>query len=674
MRVVRAERVDERVVVEQTVAVEVHGITFADQFERRPVGAEVDFTIEGSGEPIRIFTTRPDTLFGVTFMSLAASHPLIEKIATPERKDEVARFAAKVKSESKGARGPEEAEKEGVFTGAYCINPLTGDRVPVYAANFVLMEYGTGAVMAVPAHDQRDFEFAQKYGIAIKPVIEPAKDADAETKQRYADFTANKAAFTDHGVMVNSGSFNGLSTEAGIKKIGETLAAKKLGGFVTNYRIRDWGLSRQRYWGCPIPVIHCACCGIVPVPENQLPVTLPEDIEFMPTGQSPLESHKPFTNVACPKCKSSARRETDTMDTFVDSSWYFVRYCDAKNTKSIADKAKVEHWMPVDQYIGGSEHAILHLIYARFINKVLRDIGISNCDEPFARMYTQGMICRESIMIPSENSRYISHEEFAEAQKQNKYTDDMLVRRVEKMSKSAKNGVDPTILVDKFGADTVRGYTLFMGPAEAESVWDDAGVIGVHKFIKRWWDAQQTWIGRLDGAKEGPCDGAAKELRRLSHLFIEKTEREYSGGFGFNTCIAKAMEFVNFLRDNAEKFGDSHGSRFAVKEALETLALCMAPITPHVSEELWAQLGHKTAVAQSPWPQHKPELTVQDEIEIAVQVNGKTRASMKVSKNASQAEMEQIAKSDPAVARHIEGKSVRKVILVPGRLLNIVVG
>ena len=640
----------------------------------RSHGVDIVFKadIGGSQHDLGVYTTRADTLFGVTFVAIAAEHPLINEIVASSPKGaEVQAFVDKVLAMDAYDREAA-ANKEGIDTGLKAVHPLTGDEVPIYVGNYVLM-YGTGAVMAVPAHDQRDFEFAKKYDLPIKAVIEVAADADDETKAQYADFKNDKCGFVGHGVMSNSAEFDGLNTKEGIQKVGETLAEKDLGGFTTNYRIRDWGLSRQRYWGAPIPVVHCPDCEIVPVPEDQLPVMLPEDIEFDPTGVSPLISHPQFTKTTCPKCgRADARRETDTMDTFVDSSWYFVRYCDANNSAELAERAKVDRWMPVDQYIGGAEHAILHLIYARFIHKIMRDIGLVKSDEPFMRLFTQGMICKEAVSVTAENHRYITRDELDAARKEGRYAENEIQRRVCKMSKSAKNGVDPETMMESYGADTVRAYTLFMGPAEADSVWDDSGLIGVQKFIKRWWDVQQHWLDKLESASEGECSAAGKGLRRLSHLFVEKTAKEYAGNFGFNTVISKAMETVNFMRENASELEASAGDIYATKEALEVLALCMAPITPHVAEELWAQLGSGKPVVQTQWPEFRKELTVQDEVEIALQVNGKVRDRIVVSKSADKGELEKIAKASTEVQRFIEGKNIRKVIVVPGRNVNIV--
>jgi leucyl-tRNA synthetase len=640
--------------------------------------AQVAFKVSlgGKDEDLAVFTTRADTLFGVTFLAIAPEHPLMGRIvAESKNAAEVRAFVDRIAALEAEDR-QKTTVKEGVDTGIRARHPFTGEMVPVFVANYVLM-YGTGAVMAVPAHDQRDFEFAQQKHLPIKRVIEPGTESGPDAETLNAALLNNEAAFTERGTLTASAEFSGLSSSAAITHIGAALAQKHLGGPTVNYRLRDWGLSRQRYWGCPIPVVHCPSCGMVPVPESQLPVRLPDDVAFMPTGKSPLDAHPAFAKTTCPKCsRADARRDTDTMDTFVDSSWYFLRYCDPNNTKHIADPALAKRWMPVDQYIGGSEHAILHLIYARFINRVLRDLGISPVGEPFRRLFTQGMIQKEAIRVKSEGYRFISADELETGRKQGKYPESDIVRELRKMSKSQLNVVDPEYIVDKYGADTLRAYVMFIGPADSDAVWDDSALAGVAKFMRRWWDAQQALLpaatGGLGPVTEGACTKASKGLRRLSHLYIEKTAHEYSEGFTFNTCIAKAMELLNYIREHEAALTATPADRFAAREALETMALCTAPIAPHICDELWNQLGHTGSCAEAAWPAFRPELTKLDEIEIAVQVNGKVRGTVTLSATASQDDVVAAARANPGVAKYLENVTVRKVIFVPGKICNIV--
>jgi leucyl-tRNA synthetase len=517
----------------------------------RSEGVEINFSAKlTDGEhSLPVFTTRADTVFGVTYVALAPEHPLVERIIAQSDAKTAKRlreFVAEVlmMAEQDRAGG---TEKEGVKTSFTAVNPLNGEEVPIFVANYVLM-YGTGAVMAVPAHDERDHEFAKEYRLPIKQVIEP--ETTPETKaHRVSDgavpsINVQEAAFTEPGVLINSGKYDAMTTADAIKQIGTDLKAANKGGSRVNYKLRDWGISRQRYWGCPIPIVHCETCGIVPVPEDQLPVVLPDDVDFLPTGQSPLTLHADFKQTTCPKCgRKDARRDTDTMDTFVDSSWYFLRYTDPNNAEKVFDRAKCHRWSPVDLYIGGREHAILHLIYARFFTKFMHDIGLIDFDEPFNRMYAHGLIQGESIKISTDDmNRYVTPDELRELKKSGKVKDDEVSRRFEKMSKSKKNGADPTELMTQYGADAVRLTILFLGPGDADSLWDSNGIKGPYNFLRRWHDATLAAAPMVEDLPPLPADTvyspAARKLRASTHGLIDKVTREFEGRYAFNTAIA----------------------------------------------------------------------------------------------------------------------------------------
>lgn len=596
-------------------------------------GCEIDFPVEGRSTIIRVFTTRQDTLFGATFMSLAPEHPLAMEITTEERRNEVVSFIDKVKRTDKQKRTADEMEKEGVFTGAYCINPVTGRRMPVYLANFVLPEYGTGAVMAVPTHDQRDFEFARTYGLPLQVVIQP----EGET----LDPQTMTAAYTEEGFLVNSGEFNGLASVEAKERIADYLEKQGIGKKTVTYRLRDWGISRQRYWGNPIPIIYCDRCGVVPVPEKDLPVLLPMDAVFSGEGGNPLAKISSFTTVACPLCGASARRETDTMDTFVESSWYFLRYCCPRFEDGPLDRAETEYWMSVDQYIGGIEHAVLHLLYARFFTKALRDLGYVNIDEPFENLLTQGMVIKDGA----------------------------------KMSKSKGNVVDPNALIETFGADTARLFSLFASPPERDLDWSDQGVEGSFRFLNRVWKMAYELAPLVRNAgsiDESSLSGEGGALRRVVHKTIKKVGDDIEERFHFNTAIAAIMELVNSIY----AFGEKKNPVFApvVKEALESVILLLAPFVPHIAEELWEGLGHEGGLDGASWPVHDPAAIVEEEVTVVVQVNGKLRGKVIVGVGASEEDVRTAALADEKVRAHTEGKQVRKMIYVPGKLLNIVVG
>jgi len=667
----------------------------------RSEGVNIDFTIElragasGSGplkppgeadanvqrEKLGVFTTRADTVFGVTYVAIAPEHPLVErilKLVDARTHKRITEFVKETLSMTEQDRASGD-EKEGVATGMFAVNPLSGEKIPVFVANYVLM-YGTGAVMAVPAHDERDHEFAREYRLPMKQVIQPVPGSDDEVNVK-------EEAYTAQGVLIESGAYTGATSAEAIARIGADLAAKNSGGPVVNFKLRDWGISRQRYWGCPIPMIHCAKCGVVPVPEKDLPVMLPDDVDFLPTGRSPLTLHPSFQNVKCPNCGADARRDTDTMDTFVDSSWYFLRYTDARNEEQIFDPQKAARWAPVDLYVGGREHAILHLIYARFFTKFLHDIGLIDFDEPFSRLYSHGLIQGESRrVVTDEMDRYVSEDELERLTAAGKVEPGQVVRRIEKMSKSKLNGTDPTQLVAQYGADAVRLTILFMGPAEADSVWDDDGIKGPYNFLRRWHDLALSSAPLVEDLPQmGPdatINAAAKKLRFAAHSLVEKATGEFEGRFALNTVIAKGMELVNEIRafitgENltgpCKGAGDpTLGSRWALGEAFDILARTMAPFAPHTAEEVWHALGGKQSVLETPWPKHDPAALVLDEIELPVQVNGKVRGTIKLPATADKPTMERLALENENVKKFVEGKAIQKLIVVPGKIINVV--
>jgi len=598
----------------------------------KSIGCEIDFPLEGQSGAIKVFTTRQDTVFGATFMSLAPEHPLARQLATPDRIGEVEAFIEKIKKTDRIRRTADDFEKEGVFTGSFCVNPLTKARMPVYLANFVLTDYGTGAVMAVPTHDQRDFEFARKYSLPLSVVIQPEGESlDAATMQ---------AAFTEVGQLVNSGRFDGLRSDAAKEVIADYLEQEGIGKKTVNFRLRDWGISRQRYWGDPIPVIYCDTCGVVPVPEKDLPVRLPMDVEFSGEGGSPLAKLDSFVKCACPLCGKPARRETDTMDTFVESSWYFLRYCCPDFQNGPLDRARVDYWMSVDQYIGGIEHAVLHLLYARFFTKVLRDLGYISCDEPFSNLLTQGMVIKDGA----------------------------------KMSKSKGNVVDPNALIERYGADTARLFSLFAAPPEKDLDWSDQGVDGSFRFLNRMWKLVHD---RLDLVKNAPALDVAtlaaeeRTLRRAVHKTIKKVTEDIEERFHFNTAIASIMELLNTVQPS-ELHTPQRGA--VMKEALESMVLLLAPFVPHLSEELWQRLGNDIPLSRTAWPEYDRGAVVDEEMLVVVQVNGKLRSRITVPAGTGGEELKAYALADEKVLPFLEGKEVRKVVCVPDKLVNIVAG
>ncbi len=622
-------------------------------------GCEIDFSIVGQEEKIKVFTTRPDTLFGATFMSLAPEHSLVKELVTAEQDQEVNNFLATVAGQDNADRTSGDLEKIGIFTGSYCINPLNGKKIPIYLANFVLMGYGTGAVMAVPAHDQRDFDFAKKYQLPISVVIQP------EGEELVADQLTE--AFTDPGVLTNSGQFNGVDNEAAKQQIATTLEERGEGRKTVNYRLRDWGVSRQRYWGTPIPIIYCDSCGAVPVPEDDLPVKLPIDVKLTGEGGSPLARHQEFLQVNCPKCGEPARRESDTFDTFVESSWYFARYTCPDYTDGPLDKKAANYWLPVDQYIGGIEHAVMHLLYARFYTKILRDLGMLDVDEPFTNLLTQGMVCKETQRCSEHGWLYPEQVVDGQCTLCGQAVE---FGRTEKMSKSKKNVVDPNKLIDQYGADTARLFSLFAAPPEKDLEWNEQGVEGCYRFLNRVWRAVSDNLELIkDVAAPGASNGDAAELRRKTHQTIKKVTEDVDGRFHFNTAIAAVMELVNVIYAFKGRQEDPE----VLREALEAVVSLLNPFVPHICEELWLMLGHQQSVEMSGWPVCDESALVTEEISLVVQVNGKVRGKITVSVDADEQTIEVEALSESNVQRFIEGKQLRKVIIVPGRLINIVV-
>jgi leucyl-tRNA synthetase len=593
-------------------------------------GAEVDFTLESSGEKIRIYTTRPDTLYGVTFFLLAPEHPLVDELtAGTEREADVKAFRERVMGSSSFERTALEAVKDGVFLGDYVINPVNGERVPVYTANFVLIEYGTGAVMAVPAHDQRDFEFARKYDLPIRVVIQPP-DTTLVPDQM-------EAAYEDPGTMFDSGSFTGTPNDDGKEKVCDMLEAEGWGQRAINYRLRDWLVSRQRYWGAPIPIIYCEKCGTVPVPEKDLPVLLPEDLVLAEGGKSPLPLEASFYEAPCPACGGPGKRETDTMDTFVDSSWYYFRYVSPRDERAPFDIDEARYWMPVDQYIGGIEHAILHLLYSRFFTKVISDLGLIDFNEPFTNLLCQGMITKDGA----------------------------------KMSKSKGNVVTPGKYLDRLGADTLRLYILFMGPPELSKDWSDAGVEGAHRFLGRVWRlVYERYQPALEkgGAAQGP-PSRHRAMESLTHRTVMNVTRDIEQ-FAFNTAVSFIMELVNGIyRYEADEGADLAVLEHAVRTTLELLA----PFAPFITEELWEGISGGGSVHEQPWPGFDEALARPEEVTLVVQINGKVRDKVTVPADIAEDDMKERAMSSANAVKHIEGREILKVIVVPGKLVNIVV-
>ncbi len=599
--------------------------TMQENWIGRSEGLEIQFDVV-SGESVSVYTTRPDTLMGVSYLAVAAEHPLA--LAAAENNPTLAAFIDECRQMETSEEALETAEKKGVDTGLTAIHPVTSDVVPVWAANFVLMNYGTGAVMSVPAHDQRDYEFAKAYGLPIKQVIEPAGSEECDL---------NVAAFTEKGKLLNSGEFDGLSSADAFDTIATFVEKNNKGQRQVNYRLRDWGVSRQRYWGTPIPIINCEKCGSVAVPEADLPVRLPEDVIVDGSG-SPIKSMPEFYNVACPTCGGAAERETDTFDTFFESSWYYARFTCADNNEAMLDE-RADYWLPVDQYVGGIEHAVLHLLYARFFHKLMRDEGLVSGDEPIKNLLTQGMVLKEGT----------------------------------KMSKSKGNTVDPQGLIDQYGADTARLFIMFAAPPEQSLEWSDKAVEGASRFLKRLWRAVYEHVesGARVALDKSVLSDPQQDMRSKTQQTLQKMGDDIGRRHTFNTAIAAIMELMNTLA----KFEDESPQGKAVhQEALEIAVLTLSPITPHICHELWQALGHDEALVSAAWPAVDESALVQDNIELMVQVNGKLRSKIKVTADADKETIEALAIADEAAQKFMEGKTIRKVIVVPGRLVNIVVG
>jgi leucyl-tRNA synthetase len=681
----------------------------------RSEGLEIQFAVQGENTPLTVFTTRPDTLLGVSFLSIAGEHPLALKAARDN--PALAVFLDELKHGGVSEAELETQDKRGMDTGLRAVHPITGEALPVWVANFVLMGYGTGAVMAVPGHDERDWAFARRYDLPIRMVIVDRETLDAvheirrdmapgshadpmrsalrgESTDAYDTGAAvaiveaferrirEEGAYTEHGLLINSGEFNGMDFDAAFAAVATRLEREGKGRRRVNWRLRDWGVSRQRYWGCPIPVIYCASCGAVPVPEDQLPVVLPEDVQFMGTG-SPIKSDPAWRKCTCPQCDGPAERETDTFDTFMESSWYYARYTSPGADAQIDERAN--YWLPVDQYIGGIEHAIMHLLYFRFYHKLMRDAGLVHSDEPASNLLCQGMVIAETFYREDGNG----HREWfnpagVEVQRDDRgrITGAVLkadgksvqIGGIEKMSKSKNNGIDPQTMVDKYGADTVRLFSMFAAPPEQSLEWSEAGVEGMSRFLKRLWREVTAHAANPDHPRTDPAalDAGQRALRRQLHETIQKVSNEFGHRHAFNTAIAALMELLNALN----RFADQSDQGRAVRhEALEAMVLLLNPVVPHASHALWQALGHAECVlVDLPWPQVDPSALVRDTLKLAVQVNGKLRATIDVPANATRLEAEALARAQPQVVLFLDGLTVRKVIVVPGKIVNIVAG
>jgi leucyl-tRNA synthetase len=640
-------------------------------------GADVVFDYDlasvGIDGQLKVYTTRPDTLMGATYVAVAGEHPLAQRAA--ENDPAVAAFIAECKAGSVAEADMATMEKKGVATGQFVIHPLSGDKLPVFVANYVLWGYGEGAVMAVPAHDERDFEFANKYDLPIKQVFAgEGKDYDAS---QWQDWYGDKAGL----ITIDSGKYDGKDFSSAFDAIVTDLEANDHGARKTQFRLRDWGISRQRYWGCPIPIIHCDTCGDVPVPEDQLPVVLPEDV--IPDGAgSPLARMPAFYACVCPKCGATAKRETDTMDTFVESSWYYARFASPSHTQGMVDPAAANHWLPVDQYIGGIEHAILHLLYARFFHKLMRDEGLVSSNEPFKNLLTQGMVVAETYYRTLDNGGKdwfnpadveLERDSKAKVISAKLKSDGLPVEigGTEKMSKSKNNGVDPQSMIDQFGADTCRLFMMFASPPDMSCEWSDSGVEGANRFLRRVWRLAQTHVNQGAAGTPEPASltDEQKAVRRAIHLAIKQSSVDIGQHHKFNTAIAQVMTLMNVLEKASHA---SSQDRALLQEGLEAVALLLAPITPHISHQLWQELGCDGVIIDAPWPQVDESALVQDTLTLVIQVNGKLRGQIEVSATASREEVEAAARINEGVLRFTEGLSIRKVIVVPGKLVNIV--
>jgi leucyl-tRNA synthetase len=646
--------------------------TMQENWIGRSEGVELEFGLEHSEETLSVFTTRPDTLMGVSYLAVAPQHPLATRAAVenPELTDFIEECKNMKATEAEMAT----MEKKGFATGISAIHPITGESVPIWVANFVLMSYGSGAVMAVPAHDERDWDFAKAYHLPIKQVITSSNETVANS------INIEEGAYTEKGVLINSGKFTGLSSEDALDSIAEFLQEANKGRKTINYRLRDWGVSRQRYWGCPIPIIYCDDCGAVAVPDEDLPVKLPTDVVFDESGSSPIKQMPEFYETSCPKCGKSATRETDTFDTFFESSWYYARFTGPDNDKSMLDE-RADYWLPVDQYVGGIEHAVLHLLYARFFNKLMRDEGLIECDEPFTNLLTQGMVLADTYYIEGKSGgqEWIAPKDVTvernDKGKVLKITDkqgrEVQTDGMSKMSKSKNNGVDPAELIEKYGADTLRVFSMFAAPPDQSMEWSDTGVEGANRFIKRLW--RQVYIHlESNPSKDIDLDNvsdAHQEVRRKVYNTLKKVTDDMSRRYTFNTAIAANMELINDL----SKFNEDGAQAQAIRqEALEKIVLMLSPIMPHVAQELWVSLGKEGTVMDELWPEIDEDALVQSKVQMMIQLNGKLRGKVDVDMDADDASVEALAMENENVKRFLEDAVVRKVIVVKGRLVNIV--
>ncbi|MEH2314767.1 MAG: leucine--tRNA ligase [Nostoc sp.] len=645
----------------------------------KSTGAYLEFPIIGIDEKIGVYTTRPDTVYGVSYLVLAPEHPLTKRVTTKEQQAAVEAFIKEVSNQSELERTAEDKPKRGIPTGGVVINPFTAEKVPIWIADYVLYEYGTGAVMGVPAHDVRDFKFAKNYDLPIDFVIAssddvagfdltPTSEIDEVTQLIQIEYNQ---AYTEPGILINSGAFTGMASADAKQAIIEYAEQQGFGKVRVQYRLRDWLISRQRYWGAPIPVIHCPNCGIVPVPDKDLPVQLPEEVEFTGRGGSPLTQLESWVNVPCPTCGTPAKRETDTMDTFIDSSWYFLRFPDAKNEQQVFDSSKVNDWMPVDQYVGGIEHAILHLLYSRFFTKVLRDRGLINFDEPFQRLLTQGMV--QGLTYTNSNKdgkdKWVPFNLVDPADPRDPKTGEALELVYATMSKSKGNGVAPEDVISKYGVDTARMFILFKAPPEKDLEWDEADVEGQSRFLNRVWRLVTDYIAAGVSRKQAQSDltKAEKELRRAIHTAIQAVTEDVEGEYQFNTAISELMKLSNALTDASGKNSPIYA------EGIRTLVVLLAPFAPHIADELWHLLGETDSVHTQTWPSFDPAALVADEITLAIQINGKTRGTIQVPAQADKSAQENYARESEVAQRNLEGKEIKKVIVVLGKLVNFVV-
>ena len=653
--------------------------TMQENWIGRSEGVELEFGLEHTDETLSVFTTRPDTLMGVTYLAVAPQHPLAERAAVEN--PDLQAFIEECKNMKATEAEMATMEKKGFATGVSAIHPISGESVPVWVANFVLMSYGSGAVMAVPAHDERDWDFAKKYKLNINQVITSANETVANS------INIEEGAYTEKGVLINSGEFSGLTSQEAVDGIADFLQEAKKGRKTINYRLRDWGVSRQRYWGCPIPIIYCDDCGAVAVPDEDLPVELPTDIEFDESGTSPIKKMSEFYEVLCPKCGKAATRETDTFDTFFESSWYYARYTGPDNDKSMLDE-RADYWLPVDQYVGGIEHAVLHLLYARFFNKLMRDEGLLEADEPFTKLLTQGMVLADTFYYENEagGQEWIAPKdvnlEKNEKGKVIKMTDpqgrELKTDGMSKMSKSKNNGVDPAELIQKYGADTLRVFSMFAAPPDQSMEWSNAGVEGANRFIKRLWRQVHEHVNATTAPKASKIDfdrvfenlsNGHQELRRKVYTTLEKVTDDMTRRFTFNTAIAANMELINELSKFTEKSPQADAIR---QESFNTIVLMLSPVMPHVAQELWGKLGNDGLVMDQDWPEIDEDALVQSNIQLMIQINGKLRGKVDVDVDADDKTVEALALENENVQQFLEDKTVRKVIVVKGRLINIV--